>query len=374
MENLARALTHTRMTRAHFKHWLLPVVLLLGCGGEANLGDDDDYWAGPEQPTAGGNEPTLLYRGRRQVVDFTADEHNLYAILMAGPFTGLETERDVELVVCSVADCASDVRTLVRRRVPSGISFGSLSISHDELFWAEVESDGSQYSVWACPISGCEAGPRLLAESDSIRLGVDADFVYWISSASRLVRCSRSGCDAPEVLAEIERHGGLDQDSQIVATAGDYIYFRASAYDMRVFRVARAGGEAELLLADTVNLSRFDVTADSLYFSTSILAGEIKTCPLSGCPEAAAVLASNQRWPSDVSADPEGLFWVTKTRQMVNLMKLAPGQTEPVPLFTGETSAEPLIHAPLALYWTSLWSRNQKTAEDDLFTIHRLPK
>ncbi len=319
-------------------------LMLAACGGEASLGDNaGETWGGPPEDEASTEAVTTLYSGKRKVHTFTVDDGTLYALV--GTRTGFELT--TELVACAVDDCTNERRTLWRETAPSP-SFQSLVVSSSELFWVDTAELGVR--VVACSIDGCPRGPRTVGWLGTTSLiTADADFVYWLDGAQRLVRCSHAGCPTaePPHPNEMELPSPTGGGDQLVAF-GEWIYAHGGR---RIVRWGKDGREQEVLYDSPFPLSLFDVDAEGIHFATAILTGEVKRCPLSGACGSGEVRAVAQRWPTVVKAAPEGVAWVNSVPEASMFMRLH-DDDEPSELAPQTGTLGSVVVSDGYLYWS----------------------
>jgi hypothetical protein len=179
---------------------------------------------------------------------------------------------------------------------------------------------------------------------------VDSEFVYWIDSGARLVRCPRRGCDDGETSALGPQNGPSSLVPGRVVLLGDWLYVMYSAGDRRIARIPRAGGSDETVYTADAPLSVFDVQSDGVYFATSILTGRVLRCPLSGACTNPEVFAENQRWPVAVTAGWGSVFWANSLGHDLELMRLGP-EGEPLEVTSRPSFGGSLVDDATHVYW-----------------------
>jgi hypothetical protein len=78
-----------------------------------------------------------------------------------------------------------------------------------------------------------------------------------------------------------------------------------------VFRIRKDGsGAPEVIVQDSI-VGGVAVSVTGVYFTTRVLTGALRRCPLTGCQGPGDVVVSGQRWPAGVHADSEAAyFWL----------------------------------------------------------------
>ena len=134
------------------------VLLVVGCGGKLDLGDNLALYSGPVDPDAspsagGATTPGPIATEQGQATDIASDGKRIYWFAEVGG------TRDGVLKGCDPSDCRG---TLVTYAAHQGTSAG-IAADGKSVYWVAEQLVGmvTSYSIRGCPVSGCDgAGAR----------------------------------------------------------------------------------------------------------------------------------------------------------------------------------------------------------------------
>lgn len=178
--------------------------------------------------------------------------------------------------------------------------------------------------VMSCPVSGCAAGPILVADAQSHvdALALDASSVYWTrrgfhGEGSEILKCARTGCVVPESM-HVHTYQGHAQ-----------------------------GGGPSALAVDASGIFWIDYDDRA-----------IETCPLDGCHAAPQVLAKTSARPGDLALAQGAVFW---TSDDGSILKCAESGCDSTPAIVGSAPGKPADI--VALRATVVWVNHRTSAD-----------
>lgn len=278
------------------------LALAVSCGGDAvDLGHGATRgWADAPEAAASHETPQTLYASDWQIRAFTLNDTTLYAFVDVG-----DTKQ--QLISCPIDRCGYERSVLYEfeGEISEDITRNTtLVLFGDELVWI-VPKPANPYSIQiaVCSTSGC-AEPRLIASEPSSNLVADASYVYWIDEQNTLQRLA-PGADHAEAVATLSAAPGEPR----LSLDSEHVYFHLDASD-EIYRIRKDGeGDAAVVVSDERPMA-FAATDEALYYATRTLAGRVVECALPPRQETRD-LAVNQRWPSELQAAQDRLYWVT---------------------------------------------------------------
>lgn len=290
------------------KNWVWGTLwLALGCGGKVvdlggnavDLGGRDaSGFADAAREMADAMRPQTLYESEVRAYGIGANDTTLYALLDT-------TEELGQLVSCPLDRCRSE-RTILATGVqsPDNSPYATpIIILGDWLYW-RYGGGSPANGVAACPNTGCDR-PEILSSTFASDLVTDAAHLYWIDFDGRLVRW-RAGEASATLLVTL----GYGAGPHLTVAAG-HVYF-TDGEGKTISRIAKDGSGTAEVLALGDHVSSVGLSAETLYFTSKILAGSVRACPSIGCQGEGTPLVSNQRWPASLSVAGDDAFWVNQ--------------------------------------------------------------
>lgn len=256
---------------------------------------------------------------------------------------------------CPITGCVGRPTRIADTEAPLAVDqflrHDRIVATNDEIFWFGKQSSAD--ALLSCPTAGCSMGlpgmkaghsadlPRGLslvgnvivmtqrfqgrlclvgggctdvagANADSMRSSiVDADRFYWLETTD------------PAGLYSVGRGGGAvtrltNESGQALRLFGDNLYVLRQLGNI-IYRCARTGcsGSGTPLVTEQVAATSLSVDDRGIYWtvrgSDTEATGEIRTCPLAGCPASGpTVLATAQAQPTDVKLAGDFVLWVNQ--------------------------------------------------------------
>lgn len=277
-----------------------------GCGGNVvDLGKRDtgvldaSGFADAPREAADATKPQTLYESSDvRVYGIGADDTTLYALLDT-------TEELGRLISCPLDRCSSERRLLAKGiKTPNNSPYATpIVILGDWLYWRHGGGSPAD-GIAACPKTGCDT-PQTMASTFSSDLTWDPEHVYWIDIDGHLMRW-RAGESSALQLADLGYQAG-----QHVVVANDSVYFSDST-GQTISRLPKDGSGAPEIVATGDHISGVALKEQTLYYTSKLLAGSVRSCPSANCQQNADVLVSNQRWPTSLLVQANDAFWVNQ--------------------------------------------------------------
>ncbi|MDB4934136.1 MAG: hypothetical protein JWP87_1108 [Labilithrix sp.] len=186
-----------------------------------------------------------------------------------------------QVMKCAVGGCGGAPTVIAD--VP--IAVRALAVHGSEIYWASRMDTGG--AILHCPTSGCPSGGPIVvasAQRGVEAMAIDNANVYWSAPfGGGVFSCALSGCEAgPALLAQ---SFAVDD----IAADGTHVYWNAPSYrasdEVRLFNVLRcaAGGcsnhpevvASDSLLAATVNGIGVELTTGVAVDETSVYVGNV---------------------------------------------------------------------------------------------------
>jgi hypothetical protein len=309
--------------------------LLLACSSKptVDLGGNSAYagWSDTKRSNAATTSgtpaaPEVLYQGNN-VTAMAVDETTIAAIIM--------DEQSVHIDACQLADCKGTLQTLYVQSIgtyiessangttTNGIGLTYLLVSQGEVIWQEVTTSGDHevtpsgdFFFVLCPSSGCPSGPRTIASANNVRaLTVNADSVFWLDE-DRLAACPKSGCETPLSIPlsdAVQSSLFSGNSSPVLLESAGVLY---ASGGRGIFSVpADFSADLTPIHTDPVGVTGLAVVGEYVYFARSILTGEIRRCPISGCATSEVVTAAPD-WPNNLIGDEKAVYWTHRTPEI----------------------------------------------------------
>lgn len=131
-------------------------------------------------------------------------------------------------------------------------------------------------------------------------------------------------------------------DTWDLAVDGTSVYF-TSIFDNNIYKVSKFDGTNATKLADQPDvLAPFALTVDatSIYWTNHTATGEVRRCPITGCPSSGSTLLATANYPSGVVVSGGTVFWAANSGG-----EIARGDTtdggHPLVLFPASASGNP---------------------------------
>lgn len=137
-----------------------------------------------------------------------------------------------------------------------------------------------------------------------------ADSVFWLER-DRLARCPTLGCETPTFsplsdAVQEQLFSGNGKAPPVLRESAGVLYVSGGT---AIFRIpGDFSSELALIHADPVGVTGLAVIGGYVYFARSMLAGEIRRCPDTGC-ETSEVVTAAPGWPNDLIGDEKAIYW-----------------------------------------------------------------
>jgi len=336
------------------------VLLVVGCGGKLDLGDNLALYSGPVDPDAspsagGATTPGPIATEQGQATDIASDGKRIYWFAEVGG------TRDGVLKGCDPSDCRG---TLVTYAAHQGTSAG-IAADGKSVYWVAEQLVGmvTSYSIRGCPVSGCDgAGAREIGTAPVVGgFTSDGTYLYWFEADKTVQRCSAVGCgQSPEVVTTLDGSPtslAVDDSSvyvTVTVTQGTTEIGRVLAFD-------KSGGSPTRLLADNQQ-SPGDVVVSGqrVLWANQHDNGAILSCPRDGCAGSTGSIASAQSRPTRLAVDEANAYWVTDQgtalmapgADFVDIVRCPlAGCTSPTVLAPQQQIRSQLVAAGASLFW-----------------------
>lgn len=182
----------------------------------------------------------------------------------------------------------------------------------NNVYWTEFGDDfgSTNGSVKSCPVSGCGAGPKVIAtaQANPEAIIVDATHVYFSTGGSSSVNggifsCPLSGCTGtPAHIVDVGTVFGMTADST-------YIYW-ADNYDNTIHRIAKSAGTDTVLYdaGDMLINQPGDIAVDTSFAYVTDINGSVFKEPIAGgSPIQMAGQMTSGYWP--IQADTLDVYY-----------------------------------------------------------------
>lgn len=263
-----------------------------------------------------GLQPTVVVPNlSREIGSIAVDAQNLYWVDIGANYDAGAVFK------CPKFDCANHVTTLA-----SGLASPShLAVDATSLYWVNVgdDADNDHAAVLECSISGCPAGPSIIAEigaGPERALSIDSANIYWVDD-QQVLACPKTGCaGGPKVLAS--QQPGVSS----VASDGNSVFWGSSPDDSHFGPIVSCGvmgcanspteilakdREPTLMLVDDSNVYWTDTPTDVT---------AMETCPKTGCQGAPKTLMNIEILA--MTMDAKNLYWSQQAGGQYNMIRM----------------------------------------------------
>jgi hypothetical protein len=356
---------------------LLAGSIFLACGGKTlDLGRDLEppEYAGPESGRGGAapSGPTPVATHQYGGDALVLDESRVYwSTTGPAPSPDLPSncwtcEESFVLRSCAKNDCAGTLVTYWR----SPEYQVQIGVNQRAIYWIETKPGESTAAVLSCPLAGCDGRPTILiSEISSWAMVVDDSNVYWLSTDATIFRCSVDGCRGnPAIVTQAD--GARVGITGILAATATHLYWAAQTNDRalsgRIMTMPKDGSAPARVVADGLHRPQsIAVDAQRVYFTEGYSFGSVKSCPLAGCTDSPAEIASQQRYPALLAVHGDRAYWFTTSLGPPSFWQRESGayadlvschirgcEGAPTVLATRESGPHALGVDPTHLYWT----------------------
>jgi hypothetical protein len=330
----------------------MAAALASGCGARTIYLDGTDGGSinVNSNPDAIAPGVTVVVEDQESAVKIVVDDTRVY-------WDGASSTGDIAFVrSCLKTDCRSTVTTydsIPDSICPSGGNY-PLAAAGAMVAWSTCDNvEPWATSIWACPATGCVGAPRMIASPVSpTSMAMDESHIYWTSDADTAVfRIPLSGAEKPQAIALNESGPGQ------IALSGSHVYWieRWRETNATIKRIAKQGGETAVTLATGQNQPyALSIDSEFVYWATSVAAGSILRCPLSGCPADPTVVVARQNFPRALAVDGKSVFWMTLVGDLTAGYPVQRAEVKRCPIDSCESALETLAVQTFAAYWMSM--------------------
>ena len=346
---------------------------ILACGGHSI----DLDRAGHDSSAAGASGGTNLseLRPSLPISNFWVDDTRVYWADLP----------ESQLHSCVYDNCRA---TEISYRVTAYSPFLTLSEQHiffTSVFNVNAGATTQESMLSRCSKQGCAAGAELFVKDGATRAAADANYLYW-SSTFDIYRCPLTGCaEVPETVAKGHTSEGtlVVRDSHAYWFASDYPH-PDSADPVKYLYRAPVDGSAPptVLNPRQAAASRLDFDEPTLAVGENRVywiqnATQIVSCPLAGCGDSSPVtLVSSDTEKEKLWVDSAGIYWLDSAFHGISGMSV-PGEIRFCPLAGCPAGEEPRALTSKTVRRFQLdsryvyWTVPEDISVDDWFGVER---
>jgi hypothetical protein len=199
------------------------------------------------------------------------------------------------IATCGLAGCPQSMAMLLAPLEQGPLD---IAVAAGTVYWTDAYGG----RVRSCASAGCAQNPTTIATTSELLSGVavDSTSIYWAEpKLGNIVKCPLSGCTDPAPFATGQNS---PQQVEVVSTT----LFWSSADAIMSCPASGCLGSPDVFANNQVNAFALASDPSNLYWTT--LAGNVLSCPLSGCTTP-TVLAASQGQPTAIAVDNTAVYW-----------------------------------------------------------------
>jgi hypothetical protein len=236
--------------------------------------------------------------------------------------------------------------------------YGAITVDDRYAYWLDQGTPDDDYAAGAVmrvAKAGGEAERVAGDKGNLLALAVDDASVYWTrSGGTELQRAPKGGGAAEPILKGLKSPGG-------VAVDAGFVYVTESAWQGRVIKAPKAGGEIVAIATDQRHPTEVLVDEAAVYWidAGSSQDGLVMKAPKAG--GAPTVLADKLRRPRALALDGGNVYWIQSRLldpggDRDSVVRVAKGGGAQTTLIDDQTGAAALGVDERNVYWASMFS------------------
>jgi hypothetical protein len=236
--------------------------------------------------------------------------------------------------------------------------YGAVALDEAHVYWLDQGTPDDDYAAGAVmrvAKAGGEA-ERIAGDTGNLlALAVDDTSVYWTrADGTSVLHAAKAGGPAAPLLTGLKSPGG-------VAVDAGFVYVAETAWQGRVVKAPKAGGELVVLAAEQHHPTEVRVDEATVYWidEGSSSDGAVMKAPKAGGPP--TVLADKLRRPRALALDEGHVYWLQSrltepAGDRDSVVRVPKAGGAPTTLIDDQTGASALGVDERNIYWASMFS------------------
>ncbi len=236
--------------------------------------------------------------------------------------------------------------------------YGAITVDDRYAYWLDQgtpDDDYAEGAVMRVAKAGGEAERVAGDKGNLLALAVDDAFVYWTRSGGTDVqRAPKAGGPATPLLKGLKFPGS-------VAVDADFVYVTETAWEGRVLKVSKAGGEIVAIATGQHHPTEVLVDDSTVYWINEVNFGDGQVMKAPKAGGAPTVLVDKLRRPRALALDGANIYWIQSRFLELggdrdSVVRLAKSGGKPTTVIDNQAGAAALGVDERNLYWASMFS------------------
>lgn len=236
--------------------------------------------------------------------------------------------------------------------------YGAIAVDDRYAYWLDQgtpDDDYAEGAVMRVAKAGGEAERVAGDKGNLLALAVDDAFVYWTrSGGTELRRAPKSGGPVAPVLKNLRFPGS-------VAVDAGFVYVTETAWEGRVLKVPKAGGETVAIATEQHHPTEVLVDNSTVYWINEVNFGDGQVMKAPKAGGGPTVLAYKLRRPRALTLDGDNVYWIQSRLvdpggDRDSIVRLAKSGGKPTTLVDNQAGAVALGVDERNVYWASMFS------------------